>query len=348
MELVKYTNNENENLNIHIPFVDENVSPYPKILYTFLKNFLSTDIEQIIIGHEHGTYKKRCYLEVIVKFKKKLTRILNPGYLIINYYGKEYTLLFMQQIGRNSSSLAHYCTKGKKIQKFFYYNDDEKKKLYQNVFDDIINDLLQNNLKKYFISNVNFEKRFRNAVLPFLEPFKWVLPPKTDYVWKITIPDKDKRISFMTVFSKWFENYCTKVTDQNYKRKALCLYSKEKDMGKTWFAEHLVNDPGYILKYYQTFSEKPFKSYYKLLLLDNMKAMTSDNLYTWKRLVASEPINFRNFSISKGFSLSLPCIITTNDIKLVATFINDRLFNTQVVTIEIDECLMEKKFQKED
>ena len=90
------------------------------------------------------------------------------------------------------------------------------------------------------------------------------------------------------------------------------------------------------------------KGIYKLLLLDDMNNITTNNKTMWKSLVASEPTTLRGAWLNEDFKERLPCIITTNDIEMVKIFRDDRLFNTQVFIIEITRYMGAPGTQRED
>ena len=121
-------------------------------------------------------------------------------------------------------------------------------------------------------------------------------------------------------------------------------------MGKSYFARHLVSDPGYVLEFNNTFcwKENMNKGIYKLLLLDDMNIISTNNKAMWKSLVASEPTTLRGAWLNQPFNERLPCIITTNDIEMIKIFRDDPLFNTQVTIIEIPKYLGAPGTQRED
>ena len=81
------------------------------------------------------------------------------------------------------------------------------------------------------------------------------------------------------------------------------------------------------------------KGIYRLLLLDDMKIISEANMAMWKSLVASEPTTLRGAWVNEEYNERLPCIITTNDIEMVRIFRDHKLFNTQVIILEITEYM---------
>ena len=362
LEPDKYSRNKIANSNIHIPFAVGYNTLFPKIVYVIVSNFLGKKPKQITVGHEHGNRENKCHLQICVKFYEALSRFLFPGYVNIRYKEQEFKLLFMQQMGRNSKALAKYCEKGKDFSRLFNGDTDDKdtfdgKGVYYEIcrkkneisIDEAREMIILNDPKGYFLSQMNYERALMQIVRPKLPPFYWVFPPKSDYIWKVevNVDGSEKKKLFMDVFINWFNNYCLYVGPSN-RRKALCLYSDRRAIGKTWFVEHLVNHPGYILKYRNTFVTKPIDPQIKLLLLDDMRMIDKRNFETWKGLVASENTTMRDTYVNDMFEKSVPCIITTNNFEMFTTFCRSRMFNTQVVSIKVNDCLMSPKFCRYD
>ena len=128
------------------------------------------------------------------------------------------------------------------------------------------------------------------------------------------------------------------------------MYSRQRSMGKSYFVRHLVSDPEYILEFNKTFCFKKNmnKGIYKLLLLDDMNNITTNNKAMWKSLVASEPTTLRGAWLNSEIKERLPCIITTNDIEMIKIFRDEKLFNTQVTIIEITKYMGAPGTQRED
>jgi len=170
--------------------------------------------------------------------------------------------------------------------------------------------------------------------------------PIPEYLKDYNLPNGE---TFYNVFNTWYQKYCINGEKMD-RKKALCLYSKNRSMGKSYFVRHLVPDEAYILEFNNTFCWKKNmnKGIYKLLLLDDMGSITTTNKTIWKSLVASEPTVLRGAWLNEEFKERLPCIITTNDIEMVKLFRDDKLFNTQVCVIEITKYMGEPGTQRED
>jgi hypothetical protein len=345
-----YSEDPEENNYIHIPFVNQQF--YPKLLQKILETFLEKKINQIVVGHEHGEVNKKCHLQTCIKFDSKLTKILNPGVLSIFNLDtdEEVTLLFMQQKARNSHALINYCQKDEDYELLNDYNTlkivkNDKGKI--NVFQTLSNNrdlmskeeaenfILKYDPVKYFANYGNIQKAVTSIFKNPLPPFEWKKPYiAEDY----TIPCQSGRILFAPIFNAWFEKYCLKDAKR---KKALCLFSKKRALGKTTFARSLVNDIGYILEYNNIFTDQNLKSRkenLKLLLLDDMR-LTQDNAQTWQSMIAGERTTIRGFFVSDIYDLNLPCIITTNNYEMLTTFTRDPMYNTQIVCVEIDQYM---------
>ena len=170
--------------------------------------------------------------------------------------------------------------------------------------------------------------------------------PIPEYLKKLYLPDGS---SFYESFDKWYQMYCIN-GDKLDRKKALCIYSAKRAMGKSYFVRHLVSHPDYVLEFNNTLCWKKNlnKGIHKLLLLDDMKIISENSKAMWKSLVASEPTTLRGAWLNEEFTERLPCIITTNDIEMVKLFRDDELFNTQVFIIEITQYMGAPGTQRED
>ena len=345
-----YSDDTEHNHTIHIPYAINPVI-YTKIINVFVSNFLGVGVRQIICGHEHGDQNGKCHLQVAVVFESKIRKNILPGRIVVSKNGVKVTeLLFMQQSARSSFKLKEYC---KKDGDYALLNPDlelniiKNKKDEMDVFKTIVEnkdiltkdeayELLQHKSSRdYFVCNANVNKALDSLIVDKLPEFKWILP---NYLNDFTVPAGSMRVSFWKIFYDWFSENCLK---EKIRKTALCLYSKNRGLGKTMFVRSLVNDSRYILEYNNTFVNKNLKDedQYKLLLLDDMKDISSYNEQTWRSLVASQKTTIRDAYCNEIYDLCLPCIITTNSIKLVTRFVKDNLFNTQVIVVEIDKYM---------
>lgn len=355
-----YTNNKEADKDVHIPHA---TSPSPLALWLkkILEKLYKNEILEIVMGHEHGKDNQKCHLQIIVTFKKECRRILTPGFLKIKNNIETIDLLYMQQKAKNQYALKTYCkkdgditiVKGNNYKKKEKKVDDETENVFRQIIEskdtitqkEALELIQQNNPKDYFKSFNNLSNAIKSLITdkPTIE-FKWM--PIPEYLKNYFLSDGT---SFFDTFNAWYQKYC--INGENLERKkALCLYSAERAMGKSYFVRHLVSDPGYILEYNNTFCPKNNinSPIYKLLLLDDMQDITPETATMWKSLIASEPTTIRGAWVNEAFSSRLPCIITTNNLRFVATLYGDKAYNTQTVIIEIKEYMGAPGTKRED
>lgn len=345
-----YTDSDEENMNIHIPY-SSSPSIYPDLIALFVKDYLKRNVRQIICGHEHGDRNRKCHLQVAIVFNERLTSIMNPGILLVKRNGQDIVkLLFMQQATYSSFKLKEYC---KKEGDFSILDETleltvcKNKKNEMDVYKTIVEnkekltkeeavELLQHKTSRdYFVCHANVTKALETLVSEPLPAFEWVLPKHLE---KFDVPSGKMRVPFWPIFLDWFKNNCL---IEKPRKVALCLYSSKRGLGKTLFARSLVNHHGYILEYNNTFTSRGLNSNdkYKLLLLDDMKDITANNEQMWRSLVASQKTTIRDAYCNENYDLCLPCIITTNSTQLLLKFVKDPMFFTQVISIEIDKYM---------
>jgi len=347
-----------ENLNIHIRDAQA-----PSFLALIIKKLFEevyeTNIDELIMGHEHGEKNKKCHLQIVIVFEKAFRKLMKPSAVKIKY-NKEYTcLIYMQQKTRNVHALKNYCQKERdativkqdNFEKYELAEEDENpfifiKENYNKItIEEARDKLINHDAEKYFKNCNNFETALKKIIADEPKvPFMWM--PIPEYLKDFYLPDNS---TFYETFNKWYQTYC--INGENLDRKkALCLYSAKRSMGKSYFVRHLVSDPEYILEFNNTFCWKKNmnKGIYKLLLLDDMNNITTNNKAMWKSIVASEPTTLRGAWLNEEFKERLPCIITTNDIEMVKIFRDDKLFNTQVFIIEITRYMGAPGTQRDD
>ena len=353
----EYSDDEKKNLDIHIPHSSA-PSFLAKIIKCIFEKLYETNIKELIAGHEHGEKNKKCHLQIIIMFEKLFRKLLKPGALKIKYENEIICLVYMQQKTKNAYALKNYCKKERdativKDDKYMKYEKEMKEDPYTYIIENRNNIKIEDAREKfleldhetYFLNCNNIESAFKHIIVETpLKPFEWM--PVPEYLKKLILPNG---INFYDVFSEWYNKYC--INGESLERKkALCLYSEKRAMGKSYFVRHLVSDPEYILEFNNCFCTKKNlgKGIYKLVLLDDMKIINQETKEMWKGLVASEPTTIRGAWVNTEFKERLPCIITTNDIEMVKIFRDDKLFNTQVLLIEITEYMGEPGTERED
>ena len=344
----KYSNNNEENKNIHIAD-SEAPSFLAKIIKYIFEKLYEINIPEIIMGHEHGERNNKCHLQIIILFEKLFRKIMKPGALKIKYDNKTICLLYMQQKTKNVYALKNYCKKerdatiirGNEIKKFEYKEDENPfdyiKENYNKItIDEGRNKILEYDAELYFRNCNNIETALKKIIVE--EPpvkFQWM--PIPEYLKEYYLPDGS---TFYDTFNRWYTTYC--INGENLERKkALCLYSEKRSMGKSYFVRHLVPHEDYLLEFNNTLCSKKNinKGIHKLLLLDDMNIINLNNKIMWKSLVASEPTTLRGAWLNEEFKERLPCIITTNDIDMIKIFRDDKNFQTQVFIIEIKKYM---------
>lgn len=346
--MVAYMEPQEYQTKLHIPQA-ESPSPYPEIIKAFLQPlFENIEIDQILVGHEHGDKNKKCHLQIAITFAKEIRKILKPGKLTLFKENCLITsLIFMQQKTRNNLALQRYCEK----EGDFSFLNEEKKINYFKKKNGKVDPFLtianneeklnpQEALKivklhdplKYYTLNEQITKSFNLTLTKVLTPFEWKLPTHLE---SFTISMGEMRFPFMPIFLDWFNTFCK---PERNRRVALCLYSKARALGKSMFARSLVNSPEYLLEFNNTFSPQNFENK-KLLLLDDMQPINETNITCWSSLVASQDTTIRGAWVNKPLRGNLPCIITTNSKQTLTIFTKHPLFNTQVIVIEIDQYM---------
>ena len=344
----EYSQNKEENKNIHIKNANA-PSFLAKIIKKIFEKLYEIDIVELIMGHEHGEKNNKCHLQIIILFDKLFRKILKPGALKIKTENEYICLIYMQQKTKNVYALKNYCKKERdativrknEIKKFDLKENDDPFTYIKNNYDKITIDEARNKIldydpKLYFKNSSNFENAMKKIIIEEPPvPFQWM--PIPEYLKNYYLPDGS---NFYDSFNKWYTMYC--INGENLDRKkAICLYSEKRSMGKSYFVRHLVSHPDYVLEFNNTLCWKKNlnKGIHKLLLLDDMKIINENSKAMWKSLVASEPTTLRGAWLNEEFTERLPCIITTNDIEMIKLFRDDRLFNTQVFIIEIEKYM---------
>lgn len=356
LEDKEYSKSNEDNMNIHIPEANS-PSFLAKILKFIFENIYDINIIELIMGHEHGDKNNKCHLQIIIIFEKLFRKIMKPGALKIKYNNKIIKLLYMQQKTKNVYALKNYCKKERdativKNNEIHKFNLEEENPFdyIKNNYDKITieegrNKILEYDAEMYFKNSNNIENALKKVIVKEPPvPFQWM--PIPDYLKNYILADGS---NFYDTFNKWFQTYC--INGENLERKkALCLYSRNRSMGKSYFVRHLVSHEDYILEFNNTLCWKKNinKGIYKLLLLDDMNIINNNNKSMWKSLVASEPTTLRGAWLNEEYNERLPCIITTNDIEMIKIFRDDKLFNTQVFIIEINKYMGAPGTQRED
>lgn len=350
MEPKDYNKEAKENENIHIPN-SASPSPLALIIKKLFEDKYGTEITELVAGHEHGTENKKCHLQTIITFKKNFNKTLNPGAVKINYNGIITRLIYMQQKAKNPFALKNYCKKDLDAtlvtgEEYKLFKKEECGKgdpfvyIYENrntITKEEAKELVIKSDAGLFFRNYNNINNAIEKIVVNLPPVPFSWQPIPEYLKNVFLPNG---FNFYDVFNEWYQKYC--INGEGLERKkAICLYSEKRSMGKSYFVRHLVSHPDYLLEFNNTICPKKNlgKGIYKLLLLDDMKIMNEGNMAMWKSLVASEPTTLRGAWVNEEYNDRLPCVVTTNDIEMVRIFRDHKLFNTQVIILEISEYM---------
>jgi hypothetical protein len=354
LEANEYKENPEENANIHIPECQS-----PSILAPIFKKVFElkykSNIKELIVGHEHGDINKKCHLQMIVTYKKEFQKKLEPGALKIYVDNKIIKLVYMQQKAKNPHALKNYCKKDRdativrgeeyiKFDKEAYAKGDPFMYIYENrdnISKEEARELVIKSDASLYFRNFNNINNAIDKIVCNKPPCEFSWQPVPLYLKNLLLPNG---FNFYDVFNEWYTTYCIN-GEQLERKKALCIYSEKRSMGKSYFVRHLVPHEDYLLEFNNTICQKKNlgKGIYRLLLLDDMKIISEANMAMWKSLVASEPTTLRGAWVNEEYNERLPCIITTNDIEMVRIFRDHKLFNTQVIILEITEYMGEQE-----
>lgn len=328
-----YTETAEENKDRHIAVP---VKDFIQKLNEFLCQ-KGAEVLQITAGHEHGDSKGRCHYQVCVELASEYQKYLKPGCLEVN--GTE--VLFMFQKARNAYALKTYCKKEGQFE--YLFPDKAIKNVYKvnakgestgkiEPYATIVNNkelmsssdaldlVLSHDPMRGITQYKNIEYALEAITKPQLPELRWEYPEH----FKGIVPE----------IEAWFHKWC--VPEGLERRKGLCLYSAERAMGKTRFAQSLVNHEDYSVVFRNTFTQAALKGKSpKLLILDDMGFYTQDNKETWKALIAGQKTSIRDCYANFLWNYEVPCIITTNNENLFINLMASDEFKTQLVFVEV-------------
>lgn len=334
-----YPDSNDERRTFHI---SDNFTGIINKLAEIIKEHYKVELQQITGGHEHGKENQKCHLQICVQLTKSVYATLRPGNFELD--GIKY--LYLAQKAKNPYALINYCKKDGD----FYYLFPEK--VIKNVmkkdkdgnptskvdpYATIVNnkgvidanqakEIISNHASRdFFMSNSNIVKAIDQLTKPQLPPPIW------------TFPEYLKNFKNGILYT-WFIQWC--FPEDLTRRKALCLFSKERAMGKTTFAKNLINHEDYVVIFRNSFNPAAIQNKIpKLLILDDMQSYTDQNKETWKGLLASEKTSIRDCFCNFQWDYNIPCIVTTNNIALVTNMMLDDQFKTQIIIVEIEDYM---------
>ena len=93
------------NTNIHFPITKEQTAI--QLFKAFYDIGLGKyEVENIVIGHEHGEENNKCHMQIYLKFTEKIRKYIKPGSFIAN----NTTFLYMTQKCKTPAKMRNYCS----------------------------------------------------------------------------------------------------------------------------------------------------------------------------------------------------------------------------------------------
>lgn len=359
-----YKEDPDLNDGIHFPVAKEIV------FYNLLKAFYDlgignkNNVSYAIIGHEHGDKNRKCHMQILITFSKKIQKKIKPGNFIID----DINYLYMTQKAKTPAKLRNYCRKEgdfieltpeKNIKEILKENnfidelidvDDPYDILLnkENLSDKQIKTIFKNcqitEYKKDFMSNSKKIYETYNSYIKVeqeIPEFRWQFP---EHIYKHIEDFSDsvdtKSIIYVKLYT-WFKTYCE--PEGYFRRKALFLFSLKGGVGKSYFARSLVpeisicNSPYYVYCRgsldASEFLRKEKTA--KLVILDDVNYIDKD-IEIWKALTVSEPTNIRSPYYNFPWKHSLPCILLSNNIKTLKYWLEAEDLKTRCLFISLD------------
>jgi hypothetical protein len=140
---------------------------------------------------------------------------------------------------------------------------------------------------------------------------------------------------------RWFIKECE--PEHKERRKALVLFSKGREYGKSTFARSLVSgmEEFYIEIGGVSMTEKNFacKTKARLFIIDDMEIDLRKSLEMWKKLLSSQRVNLRDCYFNQEFPGGIPVIVTTNNDKLFYQLAKSSLFKDQCYFLSLSEFM---------
>ena len=364
MDNKMYTDDPLKNNNIHFPLTKEKiVTGLLKALYDIkLGNY---EVENIVMGHEHGTENNKCHMQVYIKFTQKVRKYIKPGKFVID----EIDLLYIAQKCKTPAKLRNYCKKDNDFIELFPCKlikdilkdngiidklmdvDDPYDALFhnENLKDEQIVSIFKNckitEFKKDFLCNskkiIETYNKYMEENKENIPEFKWNFPKHMlDHI-SDNFGNTDKVTLAFTKIYTWFKEYCE--PEKYIRRKALFLFSLAGGVGKSYFARSLVpeisqcNSPYYVYcRGTLDASEFIKKSKYaRLVILDDINYISND-IEIWKALTVSEPTNIRTPYHNIPWMKNLPCIMMSNNIKTLKYWMETEDLKSRCIFVAVD------------
>lgn len=337
MESKKYKDTNDENENIHIEISKNQI--YDTIIQILKEK--SKVLKYAIVAHEHGKKCQKCHYQCCFVFAEKIGLYLKPMEVHVN----STTLLLMFQSANNPNALFEYCKKDADYE--IFGEPDKKTKNNSSLYSKLINsknltnqDIIklvketgeEDDIRQFMYQGQHLLKNYENMIkLEEIPPFEWRFP---DYMLEPQ-ENLEKQAVFQILHS-WFLEECLNSNEQT-RKKALFLYSKERGLGKTRFCKNLVSHPAYYIYNRFLINGEEFKkkeNTAKLVIFDDLKfSKSQDYIEMMKAIVAGEETDISSKYVQFHFKNGLPAIICTNNTEFFDFVCNDPAFNTQCIIV---------------
>jgi hypothetical protein len=366
MEEKMYDVSPIKNAAIHIPSSKKNV------LLGLLKKFYELKIgsnnvvSEIVIGHEHGTEKAKCHMQMYISFETQIRKTILPGEFEVDGI----VLLFIAQHCKAPKKLKEYCKKGGDFLSCFPCKKLKDILKDEGVIEDKVDvddpydfmlkrdDLTENDIKNIFASCevTDFKKNFMSNSKQIMETYtKFIKKTKIDLEFHWSFPmhmleymfsdDHDNELKYKTYccLYDWFRKYCEVECETVKRRKALFLFSIRGGMGKSYFARGLVpevtvGDSPYYVYCRGTLDGAEFlkkSNTAKLVILDDINYINND-IEIWKALAVGEPTNIRSPYHNVPWIRSLPCVMLSNNLKTLRYWMDTGDLKSRCVFVSVD------------
>lgn len=322
------------------------------VLWALFIHDYGRNVQQIIVGHEHGEKTGKCHLQIIVSLYNEIDTKCPPGNFKLfqkpsadSAFGKfeePLKLLYLTQRAVNSRALSNYC---KKDGDFSFFYPDKAIKIVRKLnskgeelktvnpwatimanpdlsLEDKL-DLVKTHAPRDACTNMkNIEYS--------LNSFTTLKIPECEF----RFPEHLMENPAVDLIREWYFDYCL---PQNIRRKALFILG-ERGCGKTEFAKSLVNHEAYYVIFSGCFNADSLKGKIpKLVILDDMTHYDDKNKEAWKHLCVGQTTNIRDCYQNIHWPYQVPCIILSNDEKMFKNMILDKEFGTQICYIDFEE-----------
>lgn len=347
------------NKGVHIPFsgnFKENDNVWAYVFKKHIEETYNVKVKFVVVGHEHGTIKKHCHLQVSMLLEVKTQILFMPGFIHIRHrYSEEigFKVLFLFTKCKNSKLNAlYYAKKEKDFQQIGYINNefefcyevayinqngkeyvckklDIQKTLYINkdknfTDDQVISYLVEGKVNLVYF-NINNIKELYNTIKKGLTNVEAVHLPLEGYLLDDECGPKYVNQQGVVEYhigkaiNKWYiENVKEfQVINNDYRRRALCICG-DRGIGKTFLINQFVSDKRFIKRICGSIPERFMYNGEKLLVLDDFPfEFYTKNVELLKSLLSSQECTINSKYNACVWPNGIPVVILTNDIKVL-------------------------------